>query len=204
MQTARGLLFQEHSGAHSHTPCRVEDHGPQVWNWDSFYGVTTKPELRKPIMSQHQEPTQCKPINLYHSIVSRPIILNHQACTLGVGFGGNQFLSLRGLYLHGFLDGVGKMQFQCVIFPPTVQAVYRSQISGQSTHFLLSYQARITYSQKVGPWSSKKCGLLPIFWQVARSGVCGIQDFLGGWSWGCIFYPFKVIIQNHKEGYDED
>ena len=66
---------------------------------------------------------QCRPIDLYHSIVSRPIILNHQACTPG---GQSISYSLGGLHLHGFLGGVGKTQFQCVIFPSMVQAVYRS------------------------------------------------------------------------------
>jgi hypothetical protein len=50
MQTARGLFIPgvlwgpvHHAG--------VEDHGPRVQNWDSFYGVTTKPAFRKPIIS---------------------------------------------------------------------------------------------------------------------------------------------------------
>ena len=107
---------------------------------------------------------------------------NHfKSSSLGSG-SQSVFYGPRGLHLCGFLGRGGKSQFQYVIFPSMVQAVYRSQISSQSTYFQLPYQARITYSQKIRPWSSKKCDLLPILWQGEGSRICGIQGFLGGWS----------------------
>jgi hypothetical protein len=108
IQIARGRFIPDALwGPQSYTTAGEEDSRPWVQNWYSFYGVTTKPWLRKPI-------------DLYQSIVSRSII---KPALQGLG---GQSYCLEDLHLHGFLGEVGKTQFQCVIFPSMVQAVYRS------------------------------------------------------------------------------
>jgi hypothetical protein len=114
---------------------------------------------------------QCRPIDLYHSIVSRPIILNHQARTPGA----NQFyMALEVHICVGTWAGGSKSAVSvCNLSFYDASSLQKldKRLVNSFPVILLGQDHVFTESR---PWSSKKCDLLPIHWQGAGSGICGI------------------------------